>query len=1050
MNTFNLTAPLPDGTLLLEASAGTGKTFTIAALAARYLAERGVNITDLLLITFGRHATNELRSRVFERIQDTLAYLNDRAAGLPEPEDPDPVSKLLADSDDAELHRQRLAAAHSHFNEATILTTHSFCQSMLQELGILGDWDPAEVVREDPPELGRQCATDVYIKRYRTNPNPPIAADEGLKIGQEVCASALPLLPASGERREFADEVRALYTARKAAEGVCTYDDITARLLLALSDPVTGPEVVARLRDRFPVVLVDEFQDTDPDQWAIIERAFAAPGRPTILIGDPKQSIYGFRGADISSYLLARKKATVATLGTNYRSDKPVVDGITALFGDTPLGDDTVQVHAVDAANVEPRLTGPGTARVWLRRAAQGQGVDSRESIEHDLVSILRRLLSPETQLDGRRVQPSDIAILVRTGARASRLRAILNAHGHPSVITGSQSVWHQPAAQEWLSLLRALADPRQDAIRMAALSSLIGADLADLLDPASPVPGHVSAQIRDLLHRFDSGGIAAVHTALRVGGLDARILGAPDGERLLSDLNQLAELLSASGEGTLAGLIALCEEQMAADNADGPVRATEEDSAIRIMTIHAAKGLEFPIVFLPEVDGIGPRAWDPFPVIADGRRHLWIGGWPDPSDPIGGDYRRQSLEEELRLLYVAFTRAKHLAVAWHVNPQKPKFTPAINVLLKQHGQRLNATTPIVTLPGLVLDMQLDPTPPTAAPGEPASASEQPELSVARFTRSIDHTWVRTSYSGLTHGLHEPVSRLALDEAPDVDVVVAGSSDPELGRPSPMAGLPAGAAFGTLVHEALERLDWSAARLADSAAALAADLGPLNSLDDAQTVQLGEALRAVATTPLSPLWDGSLSDIALSNRLPELDFDLPLADAGAPATLKQLAELMAEHLPASDPLAAYPSRLATSDAAQAMLNGFLTGSIDGVLMLPDGRFIVVDYKTNRLGGALPEEQVVGNYQPDVMAEAMMQAHYPLQAMLYCVALHRYLTLRLPDYSPETHLAGVGYLFVRGMAGADTPVVAGARCGVMAWFPPPQLVVAASSLLGGTP
>ena len=175
---------------------------------------------------------------------------------------------------------------------------------------------------------------------------------------------------------------------------------------------------------------------------------------------------------------------------------------------------------------------------------------------------------------------------------------------------------------------------------------------------------------------------------------------------------------------------------------------------------------------------------------------------------------------------------------------------------------------------------------------------------------------------------------------------------------------------------------------------------------------------------------------------------MPLGDHGPARVVADLAEAMSRHLPASDPLAPYPARLLATDAARASLKGFLTGSIDVVLKLPREGFVVVDYKTNRFPVPPEQELSVEHYHPSAMAEAMMQAHYPLQALLYCAALHRFLAWRLPGYSPDKHLGGVGYLFVRGMAGPGTPVVAGGRCGVFEWFPPAELVVEVSDLLGG--
>ena len=168
------------------------------------------------------------------------------------------------------------------------------------------------------------------------------------------------------------------------------------------------------------------------------------------------------------------------------------------------------------------------------------------------------------------------------------------------------------------------------------------------------------------------------------------------------------------------------------------------------------------------------------------------------------------------------------------------------------------------------------------------------------------------------------------------------------------------------------------------------------------------------------------------------------------ATLADVAVLLAEHTAPDDALADYPARLSGPTLTEQRLHGFLTGSIDAVLRLPDGGHLIVDYKTNRLDarGLDPQALTVGHYTRAAMADAMMASHYPLQALLYCVALHRFLAARLPGYSPEAHLGGVGYLFVRGMAGPQTPVVDSMRCGVFVWKPTAALVVHVSNLLGG--
>lgn len=1046
---FDLTGPLPRSSTLLEASAGTGKTYAIAALAARYLAEDGLDVGEVLLITFGRHATGELRSRVFERLTGTVAALDEVLAGRPLPRPDDAVAAHLARAD-AALHRDRLSAAVARFNELTILTTHSFCQAMLHELGILGDWDPAEEVGADPVDLMRQCSADTYLRLHRSDPQPPLSPQAALNIGEAACTTTLPLLPPSGPHHDFATEVRRDYAQRKTTEGVCTYNDVISRLRALLVGPATGPAVVAELRRRFRVVLIDEFQDTDPEQWAIVDHAFVAPGRATILIGDPKQSIYAFRGADLQSYLTAKRGADVHTLGVNRRSDRPLVDGVLELFAETGLGDDSVVVTPV-TATYGPRLVLPVAHRLWVRDGVAGQldGRSPAAAIDDDLVDMVRNLVArgrfTHRDEESTLVRHCDIAILVRRGGRARQLRSVLEAAGVPAVLTGSQPVWTQPAARDWAALLAALADPTTATIRLAALTPLIGSDLAALLDPGSPESARASTVVRTLAGCFADGGIAPVLTHLRTDeGLDERLLSEPDGERDLADLMHVAELLQASGERTVSGLLALLQRRAADEESADPIRVATDEDAVRVMTIHAAKGLEFPIVLLPETDGVAAIRSKPFTIVHEGTRHLYVGSRPTAGERLARDLDDQTLAEELRLLYVGFTRAQHCCVAWHVAPSgRPPRDPMATLLRAWERNRSAAggTPSWVYRSGISAQAQ--------APTREVDAAAAPPLELAELRRQIDRTWRRTSYSGLTQGLHEQApAHVLTDEAAEVDVVVPPTADAALLTSSPMATLPAGAAFGTLVHEALERLDWAPAALASSAAALVAKLGPQHALDPVLNDALAGALAGVCRTPLLPLSGAALTDLPIARRLPELDFDLPLGDRGPAATLMDLADLMSAHLPGTDPLAAYPERLGSSEAAGSALNGFLTGSIDAVLQLDDGRFLVVDYKTNRLAPAGESDLILGHYTASAMSEAMMQAHYPLQAILYCAALHRYLGNRLAGYEPERHLGGVGYLFVRGMAGPGTPVVDGASCGVMAWHPPASLVIAVSDLLGG--
>ncbi len=353
--------------------------------------------------------------------------------------------------------------------------------------------------------------------------------------------------------------------------------------------------------------------------------------------------------------------------------------------------------------------------------------------------------------------------------------------------------------------------------------------------------------------------------------------------------------------------------------------------------------------------------------------------------------------------------------------------------------------------------------PPPAERWRPA-APEPAALAAGRFDRRLDARWRRTSYSGITEAAHdervfsEPEEDLLADEGPPVGPPGDADGPPDLeeGRlraiASPMADLPAGVELGSLVHAVLERADFAAPDLEDDLARLLVVEGARAGLELADPAGTGRALAAALATPLGPLLDDrSLRDIGRADRLDELAFELPLAGGDAPAgelDLAALARLLVERVPDGDPLAGYAERLA-DPALQGDLRGYLVGSIDLVARVraPDGspRFAVVDYKTNRLGPA-GEPLSAWHYRPASLAEAMQRAHYPLQALLYAAALHRYLRWRLPDADPEHAVAGVLYLFVRGMTGPDTPRVDGQPCGVFAWRPPEGLVGALSDLL----
>ena len=266
--------------------------------------------------------------------------------------------------------------------------------------------------------------------------------------------------------------------------------------------------------------------------------------------------------------------------------------------------------------------------------------------------------------------------------------------------------------------------------------------------------------------------------------------------------------------------------------------------------------------------------------------------------------------------------------------------------------------------------------------------------------------------------------------------------------------LPGGVLFGTVVHAVLEEIDPQAEDLPDQLRRICATALARTQLGEIDPDTLAGALLRALHTPLGGLaGDRRLVDIGVRDRLAELSFELPLTGGEtttAEMRLGDLVPLLRRHLAPDDALAGYPELLAHPALADQSLRGYLTGSIDAVLRVRDAsgepRYLVVDYKTNWLGVVDGPELRLADYTPDRMARAMMGAHYPLQALLYAVAVHRMLRWRQPDYRPDRQLGGVLYLFVRGMAGADTPRIDGVPCGVFSWRPAPELVVECSDLL----
>jgi exodeoxyribonuclease V beta subunit len=1146
--------PLPSRVRAIQASAGTGKTFTLVGLAVRFIAEQNVAASELLMVTFTRAATNELRSRVRERLVQAAAAL----AGEDRPDD-ELFAYLAQDHRTERLGRIRRAI--SDFDSATITTIHGFATQMLGVLGTTAESDPDAALVDDAGVLLGDCCVDVLARAAAEGipkSDLPSLTELVNATGRVMACPDTDVIPTSDHASDFpkyvqtaelVDQVRQLVSQRRRQGGTLGYDDLLTELQRALRGPGSAA-AVGTIRDRYSVALIDEFQDTDPVQWDIFDRLFAQQVSATamVLVGDPKQAIFAFRGANVHTFLdaLATPGLEQRALARNWRSNGAVIHSLDTFFNGATFGESSIRFEKVVGApiNDKKRLANAyGPLPALSLRLALGPSIErnspsraraasdtamvaapaARRAIYADLVASVRELLMSATfrQDDddrvGTPVEPSDIAVLVRSGVEATAVQRALIAQGVPAVLSRGNSVLETPAADQWRLLVSALVRPSDpDRARAFALSWFMGWSAREIDEADEAALALLHEQLARWADILASHGVAPfVRRVMADSLVVARLLHQDEGDRRVTDLEHIGELLHAlspprpSATGLSALLIHEPEGEADADtNNDVTARRIEsDDEAVKVMTVWVAKGLEFPIVCVPTMwsmrTGIDVLYQDP----ETHRRTFDVAKGKDWPDKAAASERkslaaREALGEHLRLLYVALTRAEHHTMVWWARTDSDDRSSLAHLLFARRDgaidDELFLREQVPSLPsdadaeafleplvrasdGTIAVEIVDALSP---PGDRWASSQEtptpPLLDVAHLTHRPDRTRKRWSFTALTRGDEADANpndasmadRGAGDEPGSVDQSLAAADVIEGTRaddasitaatgPVPaMALLPAGPAFGTLVHAVLEGVDFATAdldrvvrrRLNDVLSRYPVDLASPMLPDDRDGEDvLVEALRQAITSPLGAPFTGSLADIGPGDRLNELSFVLSLGGGGHRPTTAAIGALVADHLPVDDAFGPWARQVATGGSTLS-LAGHLTGSIDAVIRVraQDGspRFVVVDYKTNRLS---TPRQLPGpdDYGPARIAEAMVEHHYPLQALLYSVALHRYLRSRLgADYHPERHLGGAAYLFVRGMAGPDVRQEDGRPQGVCHWDIPPVLVDALSDLLHG--
>lgn len=1134
------TVPL-EGVRLVEAGAGTGKTYVIIRLYLRLLLEAGLTVDRVLVLTFTQAATAELRARVYR----TLITLG-RILRYPDTAPADAEDRRLLAGVDVAQASKRIDAALACFEQAAIFTIHGLCWRVLSErafecgLSLGAELDPEaakwlpqlardhwrrRVYRAGPlfAELAMQhykggpldlCARpgelagpetavperttelpgfdvldDKYTRAFRdaatcwrseraeihaliTHPGvlkrnvyrprslpdwyaeldrlfsidaPTLELPDKLQkftpehLAAATCkGSTVPehsFFTACGQlyalqslyhghlvhlRSSFLKDARAAAAEQSRRSGLLGYDD----LLYELCQAVTGSAALRKLlQENFGAVLVDEFQDTDKLQYQILKSIWAG-GQPVFLVGDPKQAIYGFRGADVYAYLQARRQIApdcLHTLTGNRRSVPGLVDACNAMFGkqNHPFLEPEIPfipAHAIAPPRDVLRLNGaPATPMVlWWYHQPEITVRRLEQLVATAVADQIACLLAPNSgaTLAGRPLGGAEIAVLVRRHSQGRLILDALRRVGVGGVLYGASSVFAGRMAEELLRVLCAVAEPdREDRARTALSTLLLGVNAAELLllDDAG-----WNRWMRDF-RRWQQlwrqrGFMLMFYQLLADCRAVPRLAASTEGERDITDLHHLAELLQAEERrrrqhAPAAALRWLGERiDKAAEGPETPeaerLRLESDAHLVRVATIHRSKGLAYEIVFCP------------FP---------WQGGIQ-----AGGERIFSDLAEELRLFYVALTRARQRCYLVWARPNRVSWTapswllhaatneapaealqraPRLKAIdqkdfvadLERFAARASGSVRLETLPQ-----------PSATARRPAivTTAATQQLKCRRFNGKIPPSFGVTSYSALVRGYGV--------ELPDHDAVAALGSATD---GDDIHALPAGARTGQCLHELLECLDFTHGD---------EDTQALENLCASTLTRHG--LCAERWTPavvdvIGRVLDADLDDGGVRLRglpacacLRELEFYFRLRGLSA----RGLLAVLNEHGVFADERGTTPAHLEF-----APVQGAVKGFID-LVFEAKGRYYVIDYKSNRLG------ETQRDYTDERIRAAMVSEGYVLQYLLYTVALHRYLRDCLPNYRYEDHIGGVRYLFLRG-------VEAGSRRGVFRNLPAPALV-----------
>ena len=1150
-----LKTPLVNGVNLIEASAGTGKTYTLAMLVLRFVVEQNLPLEKILVVTFTKAATEELKERVRLRLAEAKRAANGQTENI----DKALVQWLNGLSIERSDIVHRLQTALLTIDQASIFTIHSFCQKVLREHALeSGQLFNAELT-DDLAQITQSCADDFWRKQLyerraweaailTANYDTPdklldsvknighhvtiyptelkdidtllielkhyfdlaqiefnrcreklqdsldkfkkgaeenfIALNAWLngdtvqidkkafhflttvgifdslnskkvsKKNQEAFVSELGINTQLFDklqntfdqcglmlRRQLVETLRYEIDQRLLQRNALTYDHLIIRLDEALRGENKSEQLIQELRQRFSVALIDEFQDTDDSQWFIFKSLFAAQSQYLYLIGDPKQAIYKFRGADIYSYLDAKHSANESfTLEKNWRSHPNLVQAVNRLF----QRDKTFLIEELDFNPVVPankREDGeiffenkPLPPLMLWQLVPEGEFWSTKQNkiVEtqfcHAVTQEILALLNDDyvLQPENRRLKPKDIAILVRTNKQAKAYQTTLRDVGVPSVLNSTESVFTTTEAMDLHTLLNALVNPADtEALKHALTLNWFasiphGQAFYRLINDETALDAWLNKFLTYHEQWQKTGLMAMMHAFLVAENVTHQLAKSPLAERQLTNICHLLELLQQaaldehlSPQKTLDWLRiaitnALEKKNSSSDNQQ--LRLESDEDAVNIVTMHRSKGLEYEVVFCPSLWLNNYLQQDDIAQChIDGKMSVDLGSRDFEK------HRELALEEQraedCRMFYVAVTRAKYRCyLAWaDVRTEKAANNSAMAHLFE--FENTDAASQQNTFENLKKSLPDCFDFACLFESEKPDGHYTPEIKTEILhhqTRQRDFRFSPRQVSSYT-----ALSALSRQNIPDLPEDKAQEPS-EIAAPI-MLDLPRGAHTGNVVHDLLEQYPFSElAQNADISAVR--DKACLRyGLKVVRPEILDELLQRVVQTPLSK----NDTDFCLMN-LPALHClkEMPFYLATQKINTAQINHILADE-----------SSYQTLDSKT--INGYLTGFID-LICVYENRYYVMDYKTN----ALPD------YEPETLLQAMREHNYGLQYWLYSVVLHRYLRHRLKDYDIEQHFGGVCYLFVRGMQ-PEIPL-----SGVYTVKPASEKIVALADLFSG--